>query len=628
MYIIKKDKKGKNGISSYYWLVESARDGDKTKLKNLLYLGNISITDSEKDILGKLIERKIKEKPTFCKFSEKLETLSDDAVLKYNLKWKTPAEISSEKNNVEYVELDLNSLDHSYSRTAGAETLALEYWKKLGFDQIFEQCHFRSDENDLAKAVIIGRLISPGSELHTYHWLKRETILPEFLPSMKDSIPFNPLYFVGDQLYAYKSKIEHLLRHNLKKLYPQIDIIFLFDLTNTYTESSKVNSDLCKRGKSKEKRSDCPLVTLALVVDQDGFPVYSSIFRGNQSEPATLQEILYEVYESQDNFLMSLMKPAIVMDRGIATKSNLDYLRDNGYSYFVIERRDETTDYQKEFEEKERFTHYKVSGKKDIYLRQIFDEDCVRVLVLSAGKKNKEDAIISRKESRFLEDAKKLIKSNCDHYIKNYDKITIRIGRLKERYGSITNCYKFTLVKEDDNSEKVKEIKLSRTNNTLAKKEHAGCYVIRTDKRDLSAKEIWDLYMNLTEVESSFKALKSELGARPLYHQKDKRIEAHLFISVLAYYLLRSITYSLGIKGYDKSWKEIRDIMRMHIRSTIYFCNREGNHYQIRMTGLPEKGMKEIYDLLNIKINRHKKIRKISDADCSTQKKLNSIIFQ
>jgi len=628
MYIINKGKKSKKGIKwNCFWLVKSVRNDDKTQIKNLLYLGNIDITENERITLGKLIERKIKSMPTICKFSEKLETISDGAVLRYNLKWKHPSDNCEEKEKAEYMELDLNSLDHSQSRTAGSEIIALEFWKRLGFDQIFEKCLFDTEEQDLAKAVILGRLISPGSELHTYHWLNRETILPEFLPSMQKSIPFNPLYHIGDLIYANKSKIEHYLRHNLKKLYPHTDKVFLYDLTNTYFESSKPKSQLCKRGKSKEKRTDCPLVTLALVVDQDGFPVYSSIFRGNQSEPATLQEILYKVYESQDNFLTELMKPAIIMDRGIATKKNITYLQDNEYSYFVIERRNEVTDYEKEFAEKDKFTFYEVSGKGQIYLRQIFDDDCVRVLVISSGRKKKETAMIYKKEVRFLADAVKLIKSNLQGNIKDYDKINVRIGRLKERYGSITNSYKFTLVKDDDKVKQVKEIKLTKTNKSPAKKEHAGCYVIRTDKRNLSAKEIWDFYMNLTEVESSFKALKSELGTRPVYHQKDTRVEAHLFISVLAYYLLRSITFNLCEKDYHISWNEIRDIMRMHIRSTIYFCNREGYNYRIRMTGLPEKNMRKLYELLEIKFSRHRKIRRISSEACST-KKMNCDIYQ
>jgi transposase len=145
----------------------------------------------------------------------------------------------------------------------------------------------------------------------------------------------------------------------------------------------------------------------------------------------------------------------------------------------------------------------------------------------------------------------------------------------------------------------------------VLKKEYAGHYVIRTNKKYLTAKEIWDFYMNLTGVEASFRSLKSELGTRPVYHQKDDRIEAHLFISVLAYYILRSIIFSLNQKDYHKSWSEIRNVLKMHIRSNIYFTDRNGNDYQVRMTGKPEEEAKKIYDLLKIKLNRYKIVKKM-----------------
>jgi hypothetical protein len=139
MYIINKGKVNKKGNKrNCFWLVESVRIGGKSKSRNLLYLGNIDIAENERATLGKLIERKIKEMPLTCKFSEKLETMSDDAVKKYNLKWDNTSEISEKNEKSEYVELDLNSLDHSQSRTAGSETIALEFWKRLGFSQVFE----------------------------------------------------------------------------------------------------------------------------------------------------------------------------------------------------------------------------------------------------------------------------------------------------------------------------------------------------------------------------------------------------------------------------------------------------------------------------------------------------------
>jgi hypothetical protein len=611
MYIIKEKKRSGEKDYSYYWLVEAVREGKKHHRKKLLYLGNIDISESERANLGKLIEYKLANKPMITKFSEKLERLSDKAVKEYRAKWESTPAIKKASGSKTYIEFDPDSLDHSISRSAGTETIALEFYKRLNFDSIFTKCGFNFAEKDLCKAVILGRLISPGSDLHTYTWLNQESMLPEFLPSMQDTIPFNPIYEIGDKIYNHKETIEYELRNSIKSVFPGEDKLFLYDLTNTYFESSKSNSEICKRGKSKEKRKDCPLVTLALVVDQNGFPVYSKIFKGNQSEPATLNEILKKVYDNQNNLIMMMLKPSIIMDRGIATKDNIAFLEQNGYSYFVVERKNDVKNYEKEFSEKDEFTKYETSKKDWILLRKITGLATDKVLVISSGKAHKEKSIVNKKEKRFLEDANRLITSNKKGYLKDYDKINIRIGRLKERYGEITNGYSFKLKKESDDQKKVDEIQLTVAKKKLLKKEYAGHYVIRTNKKDLTAKEIWDFYMNLSKVESSFRSLKSELGTRPIYHQKDDRIEAHLFISVLAYYLLRSITFSLNEMEYHKSWSEIRDVLRMHIRSTIYYTDKIGNHYQVRMTGKPEEEAKKIYDLLNIKVKRYKKVKKI-----------------
>ena len=596
-------------------MAESVSKGKKRQLKKLLYLGNLDISEDERQILGKLIEFKLANKPIINKFSDKIETISDNAVQAYKAKWENaPVNnkvIADEGKKKEYVEMDTDSLDHTGSRTAGAETLSLEFYQRLGFDEIFTQCGFNAAEKDLCKAVILGRLISPGSELHTYKWLKGESMLSEFLPTMKEDIPFNPLYLIGDKIYDKKAAIENKLRLKTKALFPEKDKVYLYDLTNTYFESSKTKSKICKRGKSKEKRTDCPLVTLALVVDQNGFPVYSKIFKGNQSEPATLAEILAKVYENQNDLITMFMKPAIVMDRGIATDDNVTYLEEHDYSYFVIERKNDVKNYEKEFSEKAKFARYETSKKDWILLRKITGESTDKVLVISSGKAHKEKSIVNKKEKRFLEDANKLISSNNKGYIQDYEKINIRIGRLKERYGSITNSYRFELKKDSANPKKVKSIKLASTKKKMAKKEYAGHYVIRTNKKDLTAKEIWEFYMKLTGVESSFRSLKSELGTRPVYHQKDDRIEAHLFISVLAYHILRSITFSLNKMDYHKSWSEIRNILKMHIRANIYYTDRDGNNYKVRMTGKPEEEVNKIYDLLKIKLHRYKIITKM-----------------
>ncbi len=617
MYIVKKEiKNNKTGkIYSYLQLMETIQTDKGPKPRMLVHIGDYALTQEEQKVLAVIIENKIKG-TNIVKFNDKLEKIAEIAFVKYNNKITGHTEAKPETPKENLPEIDLSTSNISSSRFAGSEFVGLEFWNRLHIDDLLFSCGFSQKEADLAKVVILGRLISPGSDLHTFRWVNDQSVLMEFFKTCFSHISKDMIYEIGDKLYLNKNQIEYQLRNNLKRLYPYIDKVYLYDLTNTYFEGNKLGSELCKRGKSKEKRTDCPLVTLALVVDQEGFPVYSKIYKGNQSEPSTLKEVLEEVFKYRENLQDYLQKPSIVMDRGIATSENLAYLKQEGYSYFIIQRKNQVKEYALDFEDLSTFEEFKDSNNQSIHIKRIAESDSVKVLVHSTGREKKEKAIVNHHEKNFLEDSQRLINSNQKNTIKDVDKINIKIGRLKERYGSIADKYKFILISEEENKNKIKEIQIEKTNKNPLKDDYAGCYVIQTDHTDLTGKEIWDFYMSLTEVESAFRSIKTELGTRPIYHQLDSRIESHLFISVLAYTILKSITYKLNQKNYRKSWKEIREVLRTHMRSTITQKDKKGNTYSIRVTGIPEIKAKEIYDLLEINLSPQRIIKRIRSADC------------
>ena len=295
------------------------------------------------------------------------------------------------------------------------------------------------------------------------------------------------------------------------------------------------------------------------------------------------------------------------MDRGIATAENIAYLKENKYSYFVVERKNVVKDYKQEFTEKEGFTEYKTSNSDKVFLKKIEEDNCTKLLVYSTGKDRKEKAIIGNKEARFIADANRLIASNAKGSIVLADKINIRIGRLKERYGAVSGIHKFIVELDKTKPKRVISISLKATNKEPVKKEFSGCYVIETDKKGYSEKEIWNTYMQLSNVESAFRSMKSELGTRPIYHQLDKRVKAHLFITVFAYSILHSIEYELGKKGMDKSWKTINEILSTHQRSTVILKGKNGIQHTIRISGDPEKRHSDIYEKLKLEFKRYRK---------------------
>jgi len=608
MFIRKKEviEKKSGKVYSYYRLVESVAVEGTVKQRTVLYLGKLDLSKDQLKILAKLIESRIHGKTETVFFAE-LSDLADSFYLKYQAKLEKEAKQVAKAKTADYREIDITTVSTEDHRSYGSEFVLNSFWKKLKMGQILSSAGFSNKEKAISKALILGRIISPGSELHTYNWYQNRSSLNEFSGYDLSNTGKDSFYTVGDMLYNCKDLIEPQLRKNIQEEYSLKDTIYFYDLTNTYFESSKAGSKLADFGHSKEKRYDCPLVTLALVVDKQGFPIYSKIYEGNKSEPQTLSEVLEKVIKN--NYSSSVCKPefSIIMDRGIATSDNIQYLKENGYSYFVIERRNSVKDFKSEFSDKTNFVEYKTSEKKSVFLHKIESENTAKVLVYSIGKEIKEKAIIQNKEQHFLEDLDKFIKSNSQGNIVRSDAVHQRIGRYKQKYGAIASSYNIKLIFDQERSDRVVSISYTKNKRKVPpKKEFAGCYVIETDKNSYSAKTIWDTYMGLHHVESAFRAMKSELGTRPIFHQNDSRIRSHLFISVLAYSFLHSVEHELKKSNYKKSWESINKTLSTHQRSTVLLESKTYKLIKIRVSSKLEKSHKHIYEKMKLSFSQNR----------------------
>ncbi|MBM3119937.1 MAG: IS1634 family transposase [Chloroflexi bacterium] len=602
----------RTGITSYYYqLVESVNTGKGPRLNVLLHIGQLDITEEERKILSTLIDHQIKGLPRQARFTDKIEQLAESIYFKYIQTFGKPLSQTSSEDAFGELRILKESLEIGYFRSVGAELLALHYWKALKFTRILLDCGFRKRQVELAQIAILGRLLSPGSECHTARWFNKQSSLSEFCVELRDGITKDSLYRIGDLILEHKSEIETKLRSNLKRLHYLVDRVYLYDLTNTYFEGNKFDSLLCKRGKSKEKRDDCPLVTLALVVDQDGFPVFSRIYAGNQSEPKTLKEVMDEIRNNHEDIIERLVHPMVVLDRGIATKDNIAWLKGDGYTYFVIERRNAVTDFRKEFISMEDFTESQDRKKGKLFLKKTTDNDLTRILVYSEAKALKERGMVSQRERRYLEEVEHLIGINKSGYLLDEKKILIRIGRIKERYGSVAGGYDFCLHRDKKNQHQITRIEQIDLNRKTVKAEFPGCYVIETNSVGLSSEEIWGFYMKLNEVEAAFRCLKTDLGTRPIHHQNDTRVEAHLFCSVLAYSILKSIIRKLADQDIHMSWTSIKEVLSTHMRATIMFTDPEGYRTHIRQTGQPEDEAKKLFSILKVKVNKNQITNKV-----------------
>ena len=335
MYIRQTTTRSKKDGSSYqsYRLVESFRVGNKVKQQTLLNLGTeFSISRDSWGELTNRIEAILHHQPSLLPLNETIEAEAQRIASNLLLRNKEYASSDEHVATADYCTVDIDSIESSELRSVGLEHMAYDALQSLQLDTQLSALGLNRTEVATAIGTIIGRMIAPGSELSTHRWLQRESGLGEILDYDFNQCSLSRLYRVSDQLLQHRDELETHLFARECTLFDLSCTITLYDLTNTFFEGSGKYNDQAVRGRSKEKRSDCPLVTLGLVLDSSGFPRSSRVFAGNASEPATLETMVTSLAGAEANAL-------IVMDAGIATEANLQWLQERNYRYLVVSRK-------------------------------------------------------------------------------------------------------------------------------------------------------------------------------------------------------------------------------------------------------------------------------------------------
>ena len=594
-------------------LVESVRVNGQPRQRVVMGLGHLDLPRREWKKLAHALECQLSGQISLLEDNDKyINDLALSLVSNNKLSQKLNIlEAAAQPDSDNYIPIDIDSVFTEKTRSLGAELVCMDGWDLLKFDEILKDCGFSWKQRAIAKVLIFGRLISPGSELHTVEWFQKRSALSELPDSDVMNCGKDRFYEIGDMLYENKDKIEEFLFQRQQSLFPPNDYtVFLYDLTNTYMEGSCLSNKLMARGHCKSKRFDCPLITLSLVVRNDGMPVTSHIYKGNQGEPETMKDMLERLQTmfGYDSPQMVLEKPTIIMDRGIATKENIALLHAQEYQYVVITREDQSKEYLDEFETaRDTFTriddlshkHTAYGDENHVYVKKIEEdgENVCRVLCLSDGKARKENAIVAKKDAHYLADVEKLSLSIQKGSIKNIDKIEAKLSKIIKRHKSAAQKYTATIIRDETE----KALRIEATPKYSEPNPLDGCYVIESTHKELDAVETWNLYMTQVRVESSFQAMKGELGMRSVYHQNEERTAAHLFITVLAYHILSLIERRLAQHFDTRQWQTIREALSTHTRTTIVMKDKEGNIYHHRVTGKPEDIHQDIYKKLGIK---------------------------
>ncbi len=612
--------------SRYYScrLVENYRVGKRVRQRTLLNLGSQFDFPREQwpELTQRIEQILVGQDDILASFSDALEQCAQTTVNLLLKKYSRTellaiSGVTQEKETADKVKsgidekdlhtVDLNSVEHSNSRTVGGEALAHNAMLEVRLPERLESMGFNNSQVHAAMGNIVGRMLQPGSELSTHEWLQKRSGLGDLLDFEFEKQGLSALYRVSDLLWENHKEIEDYLYQQHVSMFDLEECITLYDLTNTFFEGSGKYNSLAEFGHSKERRSDCPLVTLALVLDGSGFSRRSRIFPGNISEPSTLQQIIEQlrspidptVEEQENSGVQSLdLRPAptIIMDAGIASEENILWLREHDYKYIVVSRKRHM-----EFDE-ECSVVVKERDNDTVRAMRVEREDGeIELYCHSQGKEAKEDAMQQRVSSRLEAELKYLAEGlQTPRRLKNAKKVTEKIGRLRQKYSRASRYYDISI--DTDDKEKIATaLHYKRiTPESDDSNAHPGVYCLRSNQTQWDEQQLWSTYTMLTDLEAVFRSLKSELGMRPVYHQRTHRVEAHIFITLLAYNLVHQVRCKLKAQGIDDSWDKIRTTMSTQVRVTTSMRGETGKQIHIRRSCRPNTDQKKLLRALGL----------------------------
>jgi transposase len=590
MYIRKTKRQFKGRTYINHLLVESVQTPQGPRQRTICSLGSLEPAPAE-DWLGLAhkLQSALEGQASLRAVPVEVERLSRRAQRGKNRAVASGATLAIEVDRVEMEE----------AREAGPVHVGHQVWRQLGLDAILSRAGLSPRACTLTEAMTLNRLICPRSEHAMPDWI-RSTALGDILREDFSTLVDEALYRNLDRLHPQRETIERELAEREKRLFNLDDSIFLYDLTSTYFEGEMANHPQAKRGYSRDKRPDAKQVVVGLVLDRDGFPKAHEVFDGNTQDRASLDQML----DALEKRTGKRPGTTVIVDRGMAYDENLEQIRNRGLHYLVAGLQGERNQWLAELESEEGWEEIvrapsprnPFQKKTRVQIKRQQKGDVVYILCRSEGREEKDRAIREKQEAKLLVDLAKLQQRVSKGRLQEEKKIQQAIGRLRERYPRVARYYAI----EYDGAEKKLSGQEREEKKALARKLD-GSYVLKTDRQDLSADEIWRAYSLLTRVEDAFRDMKSPLLERPIFHHLKNRTQTHIFLCVLAYHLLAAIEHRFLQAGVHTSWWTLRQHLRTHQVVTVVLHEaRSDRMLKIRKATTPEPSHREIYATLRI----------------------------
>jgi len=580
------------GQTEGYWrLVESYRNEfGRVCHRTLLNVGFIDYEIETLNNVKQILQNRIERKESLFEITDELARKWADIYWDKLLKDK---KVDASDNAFEKSKrmVDIDSIKHKDAREVGAEWMCYQALEQLEFKEKLTNLGWEEQEIQLALTQIISRAVYPFSENRTTRWIKENSAICEITGYPIEKVTKDKLYKSALDLYKIKDKLEKYLSQKTNELFDLQDKIYLYDLTNTYFEGRKVNSELAKFGRSKEKRSDCKLVVLAMVVNVEGFIKYSNIFEGNTADSNSLPLII-------DNLRMQTSqekRAIVVIDAGISTKENLELIKAKGYDYVCVSR-SKIKDYTINPENKSQIISTKDNQLITLQKVEKESDDDYILKVKSTGKTAKERSMKSKFDERFIAEIDKIKTSlTKKHGVKKAEKVNQRIGRIIEKYPSAAKFYDIEVITKN---EIATELNYTKKEASAKNDQELGCYFIKTNLDTENELSLWTIYNSIREIESTFRCLKSDLDLRPIYHKNDDSTMAHLHLGILAYWLVNTIRYQLKQHNINHNWQELIRITNTQKVVSTYGQNKDDEIIYVRRCTEPNEKVKQIYKAL------------------------------
>jgi len=581
MYL--RSNRRKRGRESYeYWtLVENRRTGSGPRQRIVATLGKQPGLDRKERIGWEQIGRILDGKP------EPEPQLFEDA-----------------EDAPEWAQVDVKSVRVERLRQFGNVYLALALWRRLKLDELLDQLQPAGREDirwSLLSCILVSaRFCAPSSEWAIAERWYGKTALDDLLGIDPQKINDDRLYRALDQLLPFKQAIfRHLQERYTAWFGSDFDFLF-YDITSTYFEGQALSNEQARRGYSRDNRPDCAQVCIGLVVNRDGLPVAYELFDGNRADVTTFEGVVDTMERTYGK-----AQRIWVVDRGMVSEDNLAALRERGARYLVGTPRSMLKRFESELTDS---GWTEVQPQVEVKLLEHPDYGAERfVLCRSEGRKRKEEAILRKQMDRLEEKLRKLQVSVRAGRVKSAAMVERRIGRWLGRYERAELVFDVQ-VKSDQGIATDVQIERRPDRQSWAQAIH-GHYLLRTNYEEPDPAALWSTYMQLTQAEAAFRITKSDLGLRPVFHQKSERVQAHVLVCFLALAMWKSLELWMKASGLGTCARRLLEELNEVRSMDVVLPVKDRPELRLRLVGRPEPELQILLERLRLPLpNRSKRI--------------------